>query len=203
MINIPALPSRALLIGSAIAGAFVGAVAVLLLVAGPLRLELSRTETQLANAGTALAKLERDHAREIAAAADAASVALYEAQQLGNALTTWLLAAETENQSLKEQRDEALVRATTGRRCLDGRALRLLDDARKAQAAADLPGATGSAAAPGGAAAADPAPAGSDGADSWASDTDVARWANHAQLAHDTCRARLGALIEWHEARAR
>lgn len=177
-------PSIPVLLAAAAVGAMLGAAVG----SAPLRLELSRTETQLAT-------VERDHARQLAAAADAASVVMHAAQQRGNALSAGLLAAESEIQTMKEQRDEALVRATTGRRCLDAGALRVLDDARQPKTPAPVPVATGGAAAPGATTAAGLSPA---GGGEWASDTDVARWANHAQLAYDTCRARLDALIDWH-----
>lgn len=145
-----------------------------------------------------IAGMERDQARVLFSQAEAASLALYAAHKRGDALSRALLGAESTRQTLQEERDEALRRVTTGRRCLDGDALRLLDGARRATPAraAHLPAAAGGAVAAGGPAAA--AAPGDQPGDIYATDTGLALWISHAQSSHDTCRERLDALIDWH-----
>lgn len=191
-----ALPSRALLIGAAVTGAVLGALIAVAVTLPPARVAVANAKADLARSETRLAGMERDHARALAAAADAASVALYHAQQRGDLLSAALLSAESQLQTLQGERDDAIRKATTGRRCLDATALRVLDRARTAHSApaAHVPQPAGGAAAAGGAPA---APAEGDG-DTWASDTGVALWIDHAGAQYETCRQRLAALIQWH-----
>jgi hypothetical protein len=132
-----------------------------------------------------IARLERDQARQTAAAADAASVRLYEAQHRSDALTTDLHAALGAARQLQQGLDDAIARTTDGRACLREPALRLLDGAPGLHVAG-LP-------TPGrGAAGADAARV--------ATDTDLGRWAAATGRQYDECRRRLDALIDWHEA---
>ena len=106
-----------------------------------------------------------------------------EAQALADALSSKL--ARTE-QALSNTAQEALreiPRVTTGRPCLGPGAVRLLNPARGASAGAVPP--------PAGPLAAEDGPV--------ASDTDIATWIAGAQGRYETCRARLGALIDFEE----
>lgn len=129
-----------------------------------------------------IAQLERDTAAAGMRAAEAASVALYEAQERGDALTRDLSAARRAAATLKKERDDALAHATTGRVCLDAGALGVLDGAPGIHV--DLPAPAGGAA----------------GADAGivATDADVGRWALAAGEHYAECRRRHQALIDWH-----
>ncbi|WP_374503039.1 hypothetical protein [Zoogloea sp.] len=135
----------------------------------------------LKNAQFAL--LERNHAQAAARDQAAQLARVRAAQARGDALTTDLLAARAGAATLHEQLHDALRKTTTGRACLGGPALRLLDTA--AGLRADLPSA------PGGAAAADAGPV--------ATDTEVARWAADAYFEYAECARRLDALIQFNE----
>ncbi|MDR1889165.1 MAG: hypothetical protein LBQ81_07305 [Zoogloeaceae bacterium] len=103
-------------------------------------------------------------------------------EQDGHVAAAKQLAAEQTALNLKQERDDALRKLTTGKPCLAAAAVRLLnsaaDPARLSAAAA-------------GTADADTA---------FASDTDLALWANNARLQHDACRGRIDALRELYEA---
>jgi len=134
---------------------------------------------------TELANLRAAHAETARVAALAAAKGLSQAQQRGDALTTALAQRQAQiNQLQKDQRD-ALNRFTTGRACLGSAAVGVLNATTDpAPAGPELvPQAPGSAAAAGGA---------------FATDGDVGHWAIAARAAHDTCRQRLDALIDWH-----
>lgn len=128
-----------------------------------------------------------------------------EAQRRGDELATQLLAAEAARAALTRERDDAIARATTGRACLGGSALRVLDGAPGLRVAV-VPAAAASAAAAHAAAAADTGDAAADGgpgpradpADAVSDDTAVARWMLAAGAQYETCRARLHALIDFH-----
>ena len=134
--------------------------------------------------GVQIAALETAHANAQRAAAAAAVERLTAAQARGDAITADLLAARAEADTLQEQLHEALARQTTGRPCLGGGALRLLD--RATQPARGLPAPTGR-------------PAAAD-AESVATDTQVAGWAANAYHHYAECARRLDALIDYHEA---
>lgn len=130
-----------------------------------------------------IALIERDHARQTARDQAAQLKRLKTAQARGDALTNDLLAARAEADQLQDQLHAALSRVTTGRACLGGGALRLLD--RAAGLRADLPPPAGRAD------AADAATA--------ASDTQVAQWAGSAIHQYAECARRLDALIRFSE----
>ncbi|MCK9987618.1 MAG: hypothetical protein AzoDbin1_04090 [Azoarcus sp.] len=141
------------------------------------------------SARTELAQVREAAARDQAAIAEHASRRLLEAQARGDELTTQLHVANRAAMLTQEKLDEALRRATTGRACLSGPALRLLDGAHGLRV--DVPEPARGPAATDGAAPADPG-------ELVASDTDVARWIARAGLQYDECRRRLDALIGWH-----
>ena len=133
--------------------------------------------------GAELANVQKQNADERQAAILQAMNVLSAARKVGDALTADLAAANATAQTLKDQRDEALTRSTTGRACLGSAALRVLD--RAAGTAAQLPPASGLPAATN----AEPA----------ATDTEVARWANTAYGQYAECARRLDALIQFNE----
>lgn len=131
-------------------------------------------EAKLADMRSSIAESDRLRAR-------AAATALQAAQVRGDVLTRDLLAREAAITKLSKEKRDALSRYTTGSPCLSADAVRVLND--KTGAGAGVPTAPGSAAATGG---------------GFATDIDVGQWAAAARAAHDTCRHRLDALIDWH-----
>jgi hypothetical protein len=131
-------------------------------------------ERQLADMRSSIAESDRLRAR-------AAATALQAAQVRGDVLTRDLLARETLINRISKEKRDALSRLTTGRPCLSADAVGVLNGT--AGAGAGMPPAPGSAAATGG---------------GFATDADVGQWAAAARAAHDTCRTRLDALIDWH-----
>lgn len=106
---------------------------------------------------------------------------LQDAQDRGDALSGKLLQTESQVNQLKRDRRDAVKQVTTGRPCLYGPALRLLNSA------------------PGLSVAAVPAPAGGAAAEgaAVATDTDIAGWAIDAGAQYEVCRTRLDALIDF------
>jgi hypothetical protein len=146
----------------------------------------------------------RVKAEQRAATAEAALARQAKALALADTLTTRLATAEADITHLTRERDDAIKLATTGRPCLRGAALRVLDGAPGLRVAA-VPAPAASAAAADGAAAADPGDAGTAGdpgagagtADYQATDTAVARWILAAGAQYEVCRGRLDALIDY------
>lgn len=131
-----------------------------------------------------LDQLRTTYATEKQTAERQAREKLIAAQARGDALTNDLLAAKTQADAYQEQLHEALAKATTGRACLGGGALRLLD--RSAGLRADqLPAPAG-------------VPAAADAGDV-ATDSQVARWAADAYYSYAECARRLDALIQFSE----
>lgn len=131
-------------------------------------------EAKLADMRGSIAESDRLRAR-------AAATALQSAQVRGDVLTRDLLAREALINRLSKEKRDALSRLTTGRPCLSADAVGVLND--QAGAGTGMPQATGSSAS-------------TDGG--FATDADVGQWAAAAIAAHDTCRHRLDALIDWH-----
>lgn len=104
------------------------------------------------------------------------------AQTRGDTLSAQLLRQQEQIIQLKTERRHALTQATTGRACLNGATLRLLDQA-PGLGVSGLPPTTG-----GTVAASEPV----------STDTDIAIWAVDAGARFEVCRARLDALIGWH-----
>lgn len=130
-----------------------------------------------------LDQLRTTYATERQTAERQARERLTAAQARGDALTTDLLAANAQADAYQEQLHEALAKATIGRVCLGGGALRLLD--RSASRRTDLPAPAG-------------VPAAADAGDV-ATDTQVARWAADAYHQYAECARRLDALIQFSE----
>lgn len=120
------------------------------------------------------------------------------AQARGDALSTGLLVQQSQIDQLKSERKNAIKVATTGRACLGADALRVLDKSPGITVSGPTQ-AAGSTAAAGAAPAADTySGAGIDAAVS--TDTDIALWIIDAGAGFEVCRARLDALIDWHQA---
>lgn len=129
-----------------------------------------------------IARIERAHAEQRAAEIQQHLDAITEAEELGRRLSAKLAAAEADRETLTQEKTDALRRLTTGRRCLDADAVRLLND-------------TGLK--PAGVSAAAFKPVSADAA--FATDTDVGQWAAQARRAYDTCRGRLQAIADFYE----
>jgi hypothetical protein len=138
--------------------------------------------------------LQSAHEQALLAAQQAAVTALEKAraaEAVGEKLAQTQLALEAQNTKLEKEKENALRKITTGRACLSGGALRLLD-------APPVPaGRVGLRPPPGGAFGAASAASADSGdiADGYAaSDTDIALWAAHAKNEYERCRGRLDAL---------
>lgn len=139
-----------------------------------------------AKRGTEVEAIKRQQAEDGASAARDAAAKLKAAQDRGDLLTTQLAEANATAAALKTERDDAIRKTTTGRRCLDAAAVRVLNDTGPA-AAADLPQAASG-------------PEATDAAD-FATDTDIGLWASNARAQYEECARRLDKLISWEEAR--
>ena len=129
-----------------------------------------------------LTQLSESYAMGKRLAAERAVSDLQAAQARGDALATGLLKQQATIDQLTTEARRAIPQVTFQRPCLGPAALRLLDSAPGLDVAGLSP-ATGS------------APAADERT---ATDTDVAGWAVDAGAAHEVCRARLAALIDWH-----
>jgi hypothetical protein len=146
-------------------------------------------DTQLAVLEASIAR-ERQASAETHAAATSDALARLQAAQLkGDALAAQVAAAETARLQLAQEKDREIARLTTGRACLDGSVVRLLNRDQGSGIRDQLPAPTGFAFGTDSAAAADTA--------DFASDTDIALWARHARDQHDACRERISALRTW------
>ena len=128
-----------------------------------------------------IATMERDQARALASARQADVDALKAANVHGDELTLRLQRTESTLTQKDQELKHAIAFQTTGRACLSGDVVRLLNNPTQDRPAS-VSAPTASAAAADGAAA---------------TDTDVAQWANTARTQYDLCRARLNALIDW------
>ena len=111
-----------------------------------------------------------------------AKEALQAATARGDTLSGQLLRQEDQIIQLKTEKLHAIALSTTGRPCLSGATLRLLNQT-PGLSVQGLPPATS-----GVVAANEPV----------ASDTNIAQWAADAGAQFEVCRARLNTLIEWH-----
>lgn len=128
-----------------------------------------------------IADLKRSSAEQNERTAKAASSALQAATERGNALAARVSAAETALQTQSLETTHEVIRLTTGRPCLGSAAVRLLNNPARLKPAA-VPQAASQPAEP---------------AAAFASDTDVALWADAARRGYDTCRGRLQAVADF------
>ncbi len=128
-------------------------------------------------------RIERAHAEQRARDAVAAADEIRAAVRRGDELAARVAAAESTRDTALQETQDALRRVTTGRPCLGGAAVRLLNESAGLRPAG-VPAPAGQ-------------PAGADAAA--ASDTDVAQWAASCVRHYDTCRGRLAAIAEFHQ----
>jgi len=163
---------------------------------GFIGIALLHLATFLSGAGVSLYAAQNHYQRVLADVASEAATTkaaeqaqalarLEDANRRGNELSARLDVTESALAQKTLEVSHAVARFTTGRPCLDGRAVRLLN-----QPTPDTPGA-------GPVPEAASAPDAADAAT--ASDTDVAGWIAQAQHQYETCRARLDALIDFEE----
>jgi hypothetical protein len=131
-----------------------------------------------------LAELRATHSETARLQALAAARTLQAAQQHGDTLTHALAQRQTQIDQLTTEKHHALARLATGRACLSGAAVRVLN-----HSATDAAGPEPVPETPSGAA---------DAGGAFATDADVGHWAVDARARFDACRARLDALIDWH-----
>ncbi|MEO8120067.1 MAG: hypothetical protein ABI606_12195 [Rhodoferax sp.] len=145
---------------------------------------------------TELAEQDNAHTREKFKSLERTAEVLQSTQVRGDALTTLLAKRQTSIDQLTREKRDAVSKVTTGRACLGGPALRLLNSAPGLSVSGIAPAASSAAAADGAAAA----HTDNDSDNALVStDTDLAGWAIDAGAQYEICRARLGALIDWTE----
>ena len=183
-----------LLVGAFAAGSAVGGAASWQLGRAPLRIEN--------------ADLREAHTESVRKAVTAAASRVQAAQTRSDALGAQLSTTLAANATLTQEKTRALQSATSGRACLSGRALGVLNGSTGIRVAgAGVPAPVSGAAAAGGAPAAPAHAASSDSPSAQlpadapsleATDTAVAVWIATAGQQHEGCRERLNALISWH-----
>ena len=139
-----------------------------------------------------LAEADRDRTRQLLRASEDTITRLQVANARGDELTLTLLKREDQINKLSREQHDAIAKATTGRPCLGGPALRLLNSAPGLNVAG-MPTAPSSPAAAGAATAANP-----DYQDLSATDADITGWSIDVGAQYEICRGRLDALIDWH-----
>lgn len=131
-----------------------------------------------------IADIHAAQARDEATASKVASEWVAAAVQRGDALSADLASTEADLARKSLEVSHALRKLTTGRPCLDGGAVGVLNRTYAPPAVAPVPAAAGT-------------PAATDGAT--ATDTDVGDWIAHAWDRYETCRGRLDKLISYEE----
>lgn len=131
-----------------------------------------------------IADIRAAQARDEAAAAKVAREWVEAAVVRGDALSADLSRSEADLARKSLEVSHALRKLTTGRPCLDGGVVGVLNRAYAPPAAAPVPAAAGT-------------PVAADGAA--ATDTDIGDWIAHAWDRYETCRRRLDALITYNK----
>jgi hypothetical protein len=139
-----------------------------------------------------LAEADRDRTRQLLRASEDTISRLQVANARGDELTQTLLKREDQINQLSREKHDAIAQATTGRLCLDGPALRLLNSAAGLRVAG-MPSAPSGPVATGATAATHP-----DDQVLSATDADITGWAIDAGAQYEICRGRLDTLIDWH-----
>lgn len=129
-----------------------------------------------------IGRMETTHEKQRSAALSDALEQLATTRKANADLAAHLAAAESSRTQLAEEKADAIRRLTTGRRCLDGAAVSVLN--RAVGQPAGLP-----------AAGPEPLPA----AAAFATDTDVGHWIGICQHRFATCNARLEALTRFYK----
>lgn len=130
-----------------------------------------------------IADLKATTQADKARATSEALVRLTAANKRGDDLADRLNKAESARQTLAQEHYREIQRLTTGRPCLSGAVVRLLNQADPSGNARAVPQAAGQ-------------PLRDDAAA--ATDTDVALWADLARRSYDTCRGRLQAIADFY-----
>lgn len=137
----------------------------------------------------ALADLKKTHAEAVAKAATENAELLAFAGKRAGEIAHRLAQSENALAKITLEKDHEIRRLTTGRRCLDAGAVRVLNQpADSEQPAGAVPDATAPSVL-------------SDAA--FATDTDVGTWIAHAQRSYDTCRGRLDAIADFYAGESR
>lgn len=133
--------------------------------------------------GNEISQLKTSHAEAKSKAADKAAEELASANARGDALALRLAGWENTLTAFAEEKNREIKRLTTGHPCLDGAAVRLLNQSASIQQPRLVPEATRE-------------PVRADAA--FATDTDVGTWISGCQRSYDTCRGRLDAIAEFY-----
>lgn len=148
----------------------------------------------MAEIATQKATAERAQRLAVQAALDQVKTA----RAAGDAAQARLADALATNARLTQERDDAIAHVTTGRACLRGAALRVLNGAPGIRVSRLVPGATAGTAAAYATAASDPGAAAERVDDGpVVTDTGIARWTLTAGAQYEQCRQRLDALIDY------
>lgn len=142
--------------------------------------------------GAKLARVEKAHAEAETKAAKENTARLAAANQRGDFLLLQLNGWKDTLTQFAEEKNREIDRLATGRRCLDGPLVRVLNRSPDIKLPRSVPEATGHAVRAPATAAADP----DDGR--FATDGDVARWANQCRLNYDTCRSDRDAIANFY-----
>lgn len=125
--------------------------------------------------------------------AEATVKALSTAQMRGDQLALQVNDLSNTLSLFAEEKNREIARLATGRRCLDADLVRVLNRSPDGQSAGAVSETAGQPVRADAAAAADP----DDGA--FASDADVAGWANTCRTRYDACRGRLDAIRQFYD----
>lgn len=142
-----------------------------------------------------ISRMETAWSNKTRLAAEQNTKELAEAVTRGDDLTRQLNAWQDTLIAFAEEKNREIDRLSTGRRCLDGPLVRVLNAQPGQQLPGHVPTATGSALRANGTTAADP----DDGA--YSTDRDVAGWINRCRVGYDTCRAQLDQLNDYYKGR--
>jgi hypothetical protein len=139
---------------------------------------------------TQLSQQDAAHTREKLRTFERTAEVLQAANERSDQLLTVLELRQADINQLSREKHDAINKVTTGRTCLDSSALRVLNSSPGLSVSGFAP-TIGSTVAAGAAIAADTVFS--------SSDTDIASWAIDAGAQYEVCRARLDALIDWHQ----
>ncbi|NHC05907.1 hypothetical protein [Azonexus fungiphilus] len=140
-----------------------------------------------------MATAEKGWAKAEKSRADRLATTLTTAQKRGDQLALQVNDLSNTLSLFAEEKNREIARLATGRRCLDAGLVRVLNRPTDSQSAGAVPETAGQPVRPDAGAGADP----DDGA--FASDADVATWANTCRTRYDTCRGRLDAIRQFYD----
>ncbi len=140
-----------------------------------------------------ISRLETAHANAVTKEATKNAAVLEEAQARGDQLALSLAARESTLTIFAEEKNREIAKLTSGRRCLDADAVRVLNTPNGAGRVGGLASPATGVVLRTDAAIAAPADDGT-----FASDTDVAGWIGLCQRSYDTCRGRLDAIADFY-----